>query len=70
MVVGDDVCDDRFLVRSLDVDVFRIEKSDKSELALGQVEGIVQVVERVGLGQSLVLKKETLFKYGIHIHFH
>ncbi len=64
MVVGDDVCDDRFLVRSLDVDIFRIEKSDESELALGQVEGIVQVVERVGLGQSLVLRKRNIILDG------
>ena len=64
MVVGDDVCDDRFFVRSLNIDVFRIEKSDKSELALGQVEGIVQVVERVGLGQSLVLRKRNIILDG------
>jgi hypothetical protein len=45
VVVGHDVGDDGLLVRSFDVDVFRIEELSQPKFPVGQVEGVGQVLQ-------------------------
>jgi hypothetical protein len=55
VIVGDNVCDDGFLIGLVDVNVFGVEQFGKTELLFSHIEGVVQVKHGVGFGQFVVL---------------
>lgn len=55
MVIRDHVSDDRFLVRMVHENILRVQKFRQTELVLGHVERVVQVVYGVRFGQFLEL---------------
>lgn len=57
MVICDNIGNDRLFIRRININIFRIKQPHKTKLTLGQVEGIVQVVNDVGLGQALILNQ-------------
>ena len=57
VIVSDDISDDGFLIRSLNVDIFHVQKLDQVELLLSRVKRVVQIVHGVRLGQPLILNE-------------
>lgn len=67
MVVGYDVSYDRLFVRMVDEYVLGIEELGQTELVLGYVEGVVQIVDGIALAELVVLYQLgfVLVDYGV-----